>query len=98
MRWQAPFATNHEALAHLAADAAAVLVSYADAVADMPWSATSFPSKFVEYCHLGLPVAVVAPAGAAISRWAHRVRFPHAFDPVELDRLEDETALWERIA
>lgn len=88
VRWQPPFATNGEALAHLASEAAGVLVSYAATVADMPWSATSFPSKLVEYCHLGLPIAVVAPADSAVARWAQRVRFPYVFDPGDLGALQ----------
>jgi hypothetical protein len=81
VRWQPPFPTNREALNHLASTAAGVLVSYAATVDDMPWSATSFPSKLVEYCHLGLPIAVVAPADSAVVRWARRVRFPYVFEP-----------------
>lgn len=81
IHWQKPFPTNREALAHLTTDASAVIVSYADNVAAMPWCATSFPSKLVEYCHLGLPVAIVAPSDSSVGRWAHRVRFPYFFEP-----------------
>lgn len=31
---------------------------------------TSFPSKFVEYCKLGLPVIIVAPPESSIGKWA----------------------------
>ena len=89
VRWQKPFTTNQEALAHLVADAAGALVSYADTVADMPWCATSFPSKLVEYCHLGLPIAIVAPPDSAVVRWAHRVRFPYVFEPNNLVPLQE---------
>jgi hypothetical protein len=88
----APFASNREALAHLAAEAAGVLVSYADTVAQMPWSATSFPSKLVEYAHLGLPSAIVAPHGSAVGRWAQRGSYTEYFAPDETDRL----AAWAR--
>lgn len=81
IRWQSPFPTNPEALGHLVANAAAVVVSYADSVAAMPWCATSFPSKLVEYTHLGLPVVVVAPGDSAVARWAERTHFPHFFAP-----------------
>jgi hypothetical protein len=88
-RWQPPFPTNDQALAHLVAEAAAVVVSYAETIGEMPWSETSFPSKLVEYCHLGLPVAVVAPAESAVARWAARVRFPYVFEPGNLRALQD---------
>ncbi len=78
------FPSNAGALEHLAANASAVLVSYAEGVSAMPWCATSFPSKLVEYCHLGVPLAVVAPADAAVARWAARVGYRHVFDPAGL--------------
>lgn len=87
IRLQPPFPTNREALAHLATNAAGVLVSYADSIAAMPWCATSFPSKLIEYCHLGLPIAIVAPAESAVGRWAQRVCFRNFYTPHELDRL-----------
>jgi hypothetical protein len=87
--WQKPFATNPEALGHLVTEASAVLVSYADTIDAMPWCASSFPSKLVEYCHLGLPIAVIAPAESAVARWAQRVRFPYLFDPKNLQPLEE---------
>ncbi|WP_197082359.1 hypothetical protein [Pedobacter sp. BMA] len=31
---------------------------------------TSFPSKFVEYCKLGLPVIIIAPPESSIGKWA----------------------------
>jgi len=31
---------------------------------------TSFPSKFIEYCHLGLPVLIIAPPESSIGNWA----------------------------
>ena len=89
VRWQPPFPTNQEALAHLATSAAGVIVSYAATVADMPWSATSFPSKLVEYCHLGLPIAIVAPSDSAVAHWARRVRFPYFFEPDNRGAIQD---------
>jgi hypothetical protein len=89
VRWQPPFPTNREALAHLVEEAAGVLVSYADAVAEMPWCATSYPSKLVEYCHLGLPVAIVAPADSSVGRWAKRMDYPYYFAPGELAQLQE---------
>jgi hypothetical protein len=103
-RWHPQFPTNREALDHLVSQAAGVLVSYADTIADMPWCATSFPSKLVEYCHLGVPVAVVAQPDSAVARWAARVNFPHLFRPTELGPLKDWFAglkqrhLWEERA
>lgn len=81
------FPTNAEALAHLAQHAAGVLVSYAETVAAMPWTATSFPSKLIEYAQLGLPCAIVAAPDTAVGRWAHRNHFPDCFAPNDSARL-----------
>jgi hypothetical protein len=82
-----PFPTNREALDHLAAQAAGVLVAYPETTAEMPWIATSFPSKWIEYSHLGLPCAIVAPTESAVGRWAAREGFPHVYPGNQLDRL-----------
>lgn len=87
-----PFPTNREALAYLAEQSAGLIVSYAEATAAMPWSATSFPSKLIEYCHLGVPVAIVAPSDTAVARWAQRAGFPDAFVPSDQTGMRDWVA------
>lgn len=88
VRLAPPFPTNREALGHLATTAAGLLVSYADTIAAMPWCATSFPSKLVEYSHLGLPIAVIAPPDSAVGHWAQRVRYPYFFAPADTATLQ----------
>ncbi|MDD5348910.1 MAG: hypothetical protein PHQ12_01745 [Chthoniobacteraceae bacterium] len=70
------FPTNAQALAFLRAEAAAVLASYCERVEEMPWIATSFPSKFAEFTHLGLPLLLAAPAESAIGLWAAQNGYP----------------------
>jgi hypothetical protein len=104
IRLQAPFATNEEALAHLTSHASALLVSYAETVAAMPWCATSFPSKLVEYSHLGIPTAIVAPVESSVARWAARTKYPFFYAPADLARFEGwltwlrGRSLWEDAA
>jgi len=81
---RAPFAKNTEALDHFRSHAAAMVVSYARSSDDMPWTRTSFPSKLIEYCHLGLPLVIVAPEDTAIFRWARERNFPDIFLPADL--------------
>jgi hypothetical protein len=69
------FPTNREAIEFVRTTAAGLLVSYTDKVQDMPWITTSFPSKFVEFSHTGLPTLIVAPATSAIGSWAVRNQF-----------------------
>lgn len=91
---QPPFADNHAALAHLAAHATAVIVCYAETVTAMPLSATSFPSKFAEYCHLGLPAVLVAPRATALGSWAAENAFADFFDPSDSAALDSAFAAW----
>ena len=83
--WRAPFAKNTEALDYYRSHAAAMVVSYANSSDDMPWTRTSFPSKLIEYCHLGLPLVIVAPEDTAIVRWARERNFPDVFAPTDLE-------------
>ncbi|MDD5199713.1 MAG: hypothetical protein PHC88_07900 [Terrimicrobiaceae bacterium] len=87
MEWVKPFASNREALNHLAHRASGLVVSYADAVGEMPWIESSFPSKFIEYSHLGLPCAIVSPAESAIGRWAAQESYPDFFLPCQMEAL-----------
>ena len=82
-----PFKSNEEALEFLCDSAAAVLVSYADTTADMPWVKTSFPSKLVEYTHLGLPILIMAPPDSAVAVWAADKKYSDSFVPGDTDSL-----------
>jgi hypothetical protein len=85
VEWMEPFPSNREALEHLVSNATAMLASYSERIEDMPWVETSFPSKFVEFSHLGIPCAIVAPKESAIAQWAIRESFPNFFLPDQLD-------------
>lgn len=87
VEWVEPFAANRDALDYLVRTARGLVVSYSDTVAEMPWIATSFPSKLVEYSHLGLPCAIVAPADSAVGRWARAENYPDFFLPQETSAL-----------
>jgi Glycosyl transferase 4-like domain len=82
------FASNTEALDHLRMNASAVIVSYADDTSSMPWSTTSFPSKLIEFAHLGLPIALVAPLETAAQSWARKTMFKPTFLPLEMEALK----------
>jgi len=90
---QPAFPENLAALALLRDHAAAVIVSYAESVEAMPWIASSFPSKLVEFCHLGLPVAVIAPRATAVGDWAAHSGFGDFFLP---DEVESRLPGWTR--
>ena len=71
---RAPFAQNAEALQYVAR-ATAFLSAYPDTAA-MPWAATSFPSKVIEFAALGVPAVIVADSATAVAAAAHRREFP----------------------
>jgi hypothetical protein len=81
--WRAPFPKNTEALDYYRDHASAMVVSYARTSDDMPWTRTSFPSKLIEYCHLGLPLVIIAPEDTAIVQWARARNFPDVFLPAD---------------
>jgi glycosyltransferase involved in cell wall biosynthesis len=87
LEWRAPFPTNREALDWLQLHASALLVAYADRSEDQPWVKSSFPSKFVEFVHLGIPVLLAVPSDSAAAAWARN----HGWD--DLIRPEDEAGL-----
>ncbi|MEA3213376.1 MAG: hypothetical protein QOE70_6433 [Chthoniobacter sp.] len=74
--WHEPFRENREALRFLAENAAGLLISYAETSESMPWIRTSFPSKLIEYTHLGLPLMIMAPPESAVAQWAEERQFP----------------------
>jgi len=79
------FPTNREALDFVSSTAAALLVSYSETLEEMPWTATSFPSKFVEFSHTGLPTLIVAPERSSIGNWARVRNYPDFFEATQLD-------------
>ena len=88
------FATNREALDFVSSTAAALLVSYCEREEEMPWITTSFPSKFPEFSHTGLPTLLVAPEQSAIGAWALR---NHYVDYLPADRLDSVGAFVEAL-
>ena len=65
-----------EANIFLATQCDAALVAYPEEISEMPWIATCFPSKFIQYCQLGLPGLVIAPKSSAIGQWCMENRWP----------------------
>jgi hypothetical protein len=64
-----PFTTNKAALEYIKANCSAVFCGYPDALNQMPWIQSCFPSKFVEFSHIHLPIILSSPKGTALSQW-----------------------------
>lgn len=64
-----------------------LLVHYSFEEGAEPLSKTSFPSKFQEYSHIGLPILVVAPAETPVGRWAVSRRWPLYLDTLDAEKI-----------
>jgi hypothetical protein len=63
------FDTPAEAAQFLVEHCDAMIIPYPAEINKMPWIATCYPSKFLQYCQLGLPTMIIAPAASAIGNW-----------------------------
>ncbi len=66
------FPTNSDVFDFLGDNATCILVSYSFIESEQPWASTSFPSKLIDFSHLGLPILILAPQSAAVSKWAKK--------------------------
>jgi hypothetical protein len=67
---QEPFPENMDVINYLANNASSIIVSYPLDLNIHPWCITCFPSKLVEFCHLGLPILIIAPTSTALGKWS----------------------------
>jgi len=65
-----PFKNNADVIEYLSQYASSILVNYPLDINTMPWISTSFPSKLVEFCHLGLPILIIAPTTTSLGKWS----------------------------
>ncbi len=93
VEWMPPYNENKDALDYISQNATALLVSYTETSEMMPWIKSSFPSKLVEYSHLGIPVLIVAPKDSAIAIWANEKQFPDSITPDDREGLRKYLAL-----
>ncbi|MFD2288827.1 hypothetical protein GJU39_05930 [Pedobacter petrophilus] len=63
------FDTAKEANNYLIVNCNICLIAYPENMIDMPWIKTCFPSKFIQYCMLGLPTLIIAPIDSALGKW-----------------------------
>lgn len=85
--YQEPFPNNIDAINYLANHATCILVAYPLDISKMLWVATSFPSKLVEFSHLGLPILIIAPTTTALGRWSLEHNWSSYLSDVDDSRL-----------
>jgi glycosyltransferase involved in cell wall biosynthesis len=67
---QEPFEKNEDVLSFLKEQASCMVVFYPFGLEENPWTATSFPSRMIEFMHLGLPFLIFASPNTALGNWA----------------------------
>lgn len=77
------FPDNADALRWVATHASALVVMYRQGIDAAGRVPTGFPSRFVEFAQLGLPILLAAPAGNPIRRWATQRAWVGHCDPGE---------------
>lgn len=89
--YQARFNENSKAINFLAENSSCILVTYPFDVSreDSKWKmlSSSFPSKFIEFSHLGMPVLLLAPPNTALADWAEDHRWLAWSDSTDQERL-----------
>lgn len=63
------FNTASEANDYLIDNCQICIIAYPEQVNEMPWIKTCFPSKFIQYCLLGIPTIIIAPKDSALGEW-----------------------------
>ena len=84
------FPNNQDAVEFMKKKCSAIFAGYPDALNTMPWIKNSFPSKFVEYSNIKLPIILSSPTNTALHRWATENKwglFTETYRPTDFDDL-----------
>ncbi|MCB9283025.1 MAG: glycosyltransferase [Lewinellaceae bacterium] len=72
------FEKTKDAIDYISQNAGALLVGYPiNSISQgQAWMLKSFPSKFTEYIHLGIPIIAIAPENSAFGEWCKKYKWP----------------------
>jgi hypothetical protein len=93
-----------EALSFMQTHASALLICYPQDLNDVPWVEGSFPSKFVEYSHLGMPMLALTPGNTAFADWCeanHLIGYTSSYEDESLRKalaLVVDEEKWKQMA
>jgi len=82
------FKTAEEASQFLIENCKFCIIPYPEDMDTMPWIKTCFPSKFIQYCKLGIPTIVIAPAESAIGKWCLANSWLLYLDTYDFDKIK----------
>lgn len=83
---QKQFEKNTEVLDFLYHNATAFIVSF---IGQYKWSELSFPSKFIEFSHIGLPMLLISPSDTPLGNFAKKNSWFSYFEDVSDERLKE---------
>ncbi len=87
-RHQSSFPSSAEALRFLAREASALTIMYPLDPSDYAHPPLGFPSRLIEFSHLGLPILLAAPPGNPLINWARRNDWPLVLEHADWSALE----------
>lgn len=87
-RHQSSFGSSAEALRFLANEASAITIMYPLDPAAYARSPLGFPSRLIEFSHLGLPILLAAPPGNPLINWAERNKWPLVLERADWNALD----------
>ena len=82
------FSSPQKAVDYLIKHCCVGLVPYPEHIKEMPWIRGCFPSKFLQYCQLGLPTVIIAPKDSAIGNWCIENDWPFFTDAYKKDTID----------
>lgn len=94
-RHQCSFGTSAEALRFLASEASALTIMYPLDPSAYAHPPLGFPSRLIEFSHLGLPIILAAPPGNPLVNWARRNNWPLVLEQADWNALN---AIVERLS
>jgi hypothetical protein len=87
-RHQVSFGSSAEALRFLSAEASALTIMYPLDPAAYRHPPLGFPSRLIEFSHLGLPILLAAPPGNPLVNWGRRHDWPLILERADWSELD----------
>jgi hypothetical protein len=87
-RHQRSFGSSAEALGFLSREASALTIMYPLDPAAYAHPPLGFPSRLIEFSHLGLPILLAAPKGNPLLNWASRNDWPLVLERADWTALD----------
>lgn len=101
--YKEPLPHNSQAIDFLKSNVSGMIISGSIDTKAVGWD-LSFPSRWLEFSHLGVPIIIVSPWGTALSRKAKELKWTGYLEEMETALLEEKIKMlldkenWEKMA